>query len=319
MKVSVIVPVFNGISYISGMLSDLHVQDFKLAEFIIIDDGSTDGTYELARDLVNKFNDNRFILIRKKNAGVSSARNFGISLAKGEYIFFADADDRVAPNILKVFVERIEDNKTDFEFFPFEKVRDNNGINKIEKKQLDYSKYASYKILGKEELLNLFFDFRIQGYPFGFISRKEFWNENSFDEKVSLGEDLLALLLIILESNKIRAHINKDKLYYYIFRNESALNSITLKKSESFRHVLDTIAININSMGQVYRFNNLYYGWYVECYKISVRHNNLKKAKYYKSLMVKFFLKTHMPILSRMRRLLMILKPIKIRSEQYDH
>lgn len=72
------------------MIDSVLMQDFKDFELIVVDDGSSDNTAEMIEE---KYNDHRIKLIKKENGGVSSARNVGISLAKGEWITFVDSDD----------------------------------------------------------------------------------------------------------------------------------------------------------------------------------------------------------------------------------
>jgi glycosyltransferase involved in cell wall biosynthesis len=302
MKVSVIVPVYNGEEYISGIIRDLHSQKENSAEFIIVDDGSTDKTSEVLKKLIINLNDERFLVLRKTNGGVSSARNMGIGSSRGKYIFFADADDRLSPNLLSNFVSTIENNKTDFEFFPFQ--RASIIENKIvkQKTKLDYSKVASKKILNKKDLLKLFFYYKLQGYPFGFISKKNLWSSKSFDESVSLGEDLLAILNIILFASKIKAHINNIQEYYYIIRQNSALNTVDLKKSEEFYYVLNKIQRNCNLDYQKKLVKNLFYGWYTDCYRLSMLEKNTYKSNFFKNEMKSNFFKTPMPFSSRLHR-----------------
>lgn len=90
-KVSIIVPVFNGEKYIARAINSLLNQSLKEIEIIVIDDGSVDNTLAIMK----QFTDSRIKLISKVNEGVSKARNLGISLAKGHYIGFLDADDYV--------------------------------------------------------------------------------------------------------------------------------------------------------------------------------------------------------------------------------
>lgn len=85
--ISVIVPVFNGDRYIGAALESAFKQDYRPIEIIVVDDGSTDYTAEVAQS----FED--VIYIHQSNQGVAAARNVGISVAEGEFIAFLDADD----------------------------------------------------------------------------------------------------------------------------------------------------------------------------------------------------------------------------------
>ena len=93
-KVSVIVPVYNTEMYLEKCLSSLKNQTLKEMEFIVIDDGSTDKSFEIMKKYAKE--DKRFRVYSKENEGVGKTRNLGIELAKGEYIGFVDSDDFIS-------------------------------------------------------------------------------------------------------------------------------------------------------------------------------------------------------------------------------
>lgn len=90
-KISVVVPTYNIEQYIEAALLSLESQSFKNFEALVIDDGSIDKTPEIVKSFCAK--DSRFKLLRKPNGGLSSARNYGIRHARGEYIALLDGDD----------------------------------------------------------------------------------------------------------------------------------------------------------------------------------------------------------------------------------
>jgi len=90
-KVTVVVPAYNVRSYIEDALVSLERQSFDRFEVIVVDDGSTDDTAELVKPFCER--DSRFQLVQKQNGGLSSARNYGIHHACGEYIALLDGDD----------------------------------------------------------------------------------------------------------------------------------------------------------------------------------------------------------------------------------
>ncbi len=96
-SVSVIVPVFNAAGTLERCLSSLLNQEEPLAQIILIDDGSTDGSLAICRQFAKMHG--TVEVHRQPNAGVSSARNRGLAVADGEYIGFVDPDDFVAPEM----------------------------------------------------------------------------------------------------------------------------------------------------------------------------------------------------------------------------
>jgi len=91
-------------------LESVFEQKYQDWECLIIDDGSTDGTAAIAEEWIKK--GTRFIYFKQENAGVSAARNFGLSKAKGEWIQFLDADDYLAPSKLSKSLQVCENLKT---------------------------------------------------------------------------------------------------------------------------------------------------------------------------------------------------------------
>ncbi|MDY3268259.1 MAG: glycosyltransferase family 2 protein [Phocaeicola sp.] len=93
--ISVIIPLYNKERAIRNTVESVLKQTFKEFELIIIDDGSTDNSADIVKEIA--VNDNRIHYYYKPNGGVSTARNFGLSKAKGEWIIFLDADDEMLP------------------------------------------------------------------------------------------------------------------------------------------------------------------------------------------------------------------------------
>ncbi|QOR73380.1 glycosyltransferase [Cruoricaptor ignavus] len=102
MKFSFVIPVYNVEKYIEKCLSSILNQSYQDFEIIIIDDSSPDRSIEIIK---NKFQDPRIQIFSKPNGGLSSARNYGLPKAKGEYIWFVDSDDHLSDNdaLLKIF------------------------------------------------------------------------------------------------------------------------------------------------------------------------------------------------------------------------
>ena len=106
-KVSVIVPVYNVEQYLSDCLESICRQTLKGIEIIVVNDGSTDNSLSIIESFQQKYSNMK--LINKKNGGLSSARNAGIDMAVGEYLFFVDSDDFIDLDTLeKMYVKAKE-------------------------------------------------------------------------------------------------------------------------------------------------------------------------------------------------------------------
>ncbi len=100
MRFSVIVPLYNKGPYLSKALASVIAQTFRDFELIVVDDGSTDDSFQVAQSVL-KTADVKHQLIHQENSGVSTARNNGVLAASGDYICFLDADDWWAPSFLE--------------------------------------------------------------------------------------------------------------------------------------------------------------------------------------------------------------------------
>ncbi len=110
MKLSIIIPVYNVEKHIGRCLDSLLLQDLDINEYeiILINDGSKDDSIFIATKYQQKHSN--IFIYHQKNAGVGSARNKGINLAKGEHIYFIDPDDYLASNVLKTILDYINDH-----------------------------------------------------------------------------------------------------------------------------------------------------------------------------------------------------------------
>lgn len=118
--ISVIVPVHNGQDYLENCIASIEDQTYGNLEIIIINDGSTDGTGAVCVRLKEKF-DNIHV-ITMEDEGVSAARNAGLDMARGSFITFVDADDRLRPKTLEVLCESLRMTGSDIagcKFLPF--------------------------------------------------------------------------------------------------------------------------------------------------------------------------------------------------------
>ena len=110
-KISVIVPLYNNESFIEECIESILKQTYSNFEIIIVDDGSTDNSLEKAYEIAKK--SNKIQVYHMENSGVSSARNYGISKASGEYISFVDSDDKLKENFLCSLYNEMIKNKVD--------------------------------------------------------------------------------------------------------------------------------------------------------------------------------------------------------------
>lgn len=111
MKISIILAAYNIEKYFQECLNSLYESISEFDEIIIVDDGSTDSTTDIARNAAEQHS--QVIVHRKSNGGISSARNDGLALATGEYVIFADGDDAFIPETYKFARNHLEQNRPD--------------------------------------------------------------------------------------------------------------------------------------------------------------------------------------------------------------
>ena len=114
-KISVIIPVFNVELYLEECLDSVINQSLDDLEIICVNDGSTDSSLSILEKYAKM--DDRVKIISQENQGQGSARNKGLSIAKGECIYFIDSDDKIELDTLKDCYDCVKKNDLDFVMF----------------------------------------------------------------------------------------------------------------------------------------------------------------------------------------------------------
>lgn len=110
-KISVIIPIYNGEEHLKKCIDSVLKQTEKNIEIILVDDGSKDNSLDICRNYAKQ--DSRIVVIHQENYGVSVARNIGIGKARGEYIGFVDSDDWIEPDMYETLLRKAEAEKAD--------------------------------------------------------------------------------------------------------------------------------------------------------------------------------------------------------------
>ena len=221
--ISIIIPVFNKIKYISKTLESLIGQSFTDYQCIIVDDGSTDGSGEVCDQMAEK--DKRIIVTHIENKGVSFARNVGLDAATGEYITFIDADDTIAPNYLENLYNCITRNDVDLVISGVTKTNCSDGK--------DHIITAPY--LGKRSFADVLSDFAkvqkstgIYGTCVGKLFKSSLCKDLYFDEELTLAEDVDFYIRLYQRVDTV--FFDDHALYYYLQDAENS--SVRVKDCE---------------------------------------------------------------------------------------
>lgn len=114
-KVSVVIPLYNTEDYVGEALRSVLDQTLSQTEIIVVNDGSTDDSAAVVEELAAR--DGRLRLIHQANAGQAAARNAGLGIARGEFIYFMDSDDVLEPDTLAECYAKCTVENLDFVFF----------------------------------------------------------------------------------------------------------------------------------------------------------------------------------------------------------
>ncbi len=141
MKLSVIVPIYNVAPYLCKCVDSLLMQDIQDYEIILVNDGSTDNSCEIAQRYADTYTNIK--LISQENKGLSVARNVGIKQANGKYILFVDSDDYLQPNTLGALLEQAERDDLDVLRFRYQNVRETGEAFAPYKDMTNYNDYSA--------------------------------------------------------------------------------------------------------------------------------------------------------------------------------
>ena len=205
-KVSIIVPVYNVEDYIIKCIDSLVNQTFKDIEIIIINDGTKDNSIKLIKE---KYDDKRIKIFDRKNAGAAAARNFGITKATGEYLFFVDSDDFIDLNTVWEMYQEIIKKKVNIVICDYYKLMEDDTKEHIKMipHVLDSEKSSVIAMPG----------------PVGKLIKKSLFDEYNirFLENHYF-EDNAIMPFVCAVAGKY-SYIEKP-FYYYLQRNGSSLN-----------------------------------------------------------------------------------------------
>lgn len=212
-KVSVIVPVYNAEKYLSCLIDSLLAQTLKEIEFIFINDGSKDNSLEILKEYAKK--DERIVIIDKENAGVSSARNDGLKIAKGEFIGFVDSDDFVSEDMYESLYKKAIKEKADIV----------SCGHRIYSSKMDIPKFNGCEtVLSREEAIYNLIGRKILGMSACTkLYSKKILTNVFFPEQYKVNEDRLFTFKAIRNADKIA--VIKDTPYYYRMNENSVSHS----------------------------------------------------------------------------------------------
>ena len=217
-KISVIVPVYKCEKYLVAGVDSILNQTFSDFEIILVDDGSPDNSGALCDEYAKK--DSRIVVIHKKNGGLSSARNAGLDVAKGDYIAFIDSDDWVDKSFIETLLNAIESENADMSACKFCRTKGDEATREYFNEDV--------KVITEDKFFGVFTENSYAGYACNKLFKNTIIKNNNlrFDETIFNGEDFPFTTEYVYYVSKI-AYVEKD-LYYYFFRETGIMNTIRL-------------------------------------------------------------------------------------------
>lgn len=275
--VSIIIPTFNSSKYLKATLDSVLSQTYTNWECILVDDGSIDLTETISVNYQEK--DNRFQLYKRPvdlPKGPSSARNYGVSKAKGDYLIFLDADDLLATTCLENRVAQFQQNpECDFLVFQMERFLD----------EPDFSKKEIDIISNQNEILRLFINLHCVWQTTAPIYKKDFFIKlNGFNQSMNVFEDYEIAIKSIVKSNAFSVFQTID--YYY--RNDSnyqtKYNSLEIKTKmvKSFQTLLLSVVELVRQNPEKQFKNKDIKSYFIESYKKIFRFQILENTEAFK-------------------------------------
>lgn len=233
MKLSVIIPAYNVQDYIIKCLDSLRVQEYDDVEFLIVDDGSTDDTARRVKEYLKNIDDVRFKYFHKQNGGQSEARNYGLTRASGDYVWYIDGDDYIPDDadIVKKLINKTEKDSPELLVFNFK--HDKSWPPKYANHASELKDWNHVK-KGTGIFNQQIFNFSVWHILF---RRKFLLNNKITFKKGSTAEDLLYTSECLLKANKVL--VCSLVGYVYVYRDNSITKSTNVRKVS--RRITDVI------------------------------------------------------------------------------
>lgn len=285
--ISVIVPVYNVEQYLPRCIDSILAQTFTDFELLLVDDGSTDKSGDICDEYARK--DPRIRVFHKPNGGVSSARNMGLDNAKGEWMFFSDADDILELAAFQLLISKAESNSVDLVMAGYRIYQDDilqNGIC-----------LESDKILSRDEALTEMYqpaDYPYQGYLWCKLFRRSVIADNHlrYNEQLYFNEDRLFIVQFLCHSQRLVSYTTRV-VYNYIVRETGAMASLQKRYNKKFATDFDAYVLMREI---IYKYTaNTYVrqlatkgiaSSYLENHKLMVRFNDYDPAIHKRMLKV---------------------------------
>ncbi|MDX4064349.1 glycosyltransferase family A protein [Aliarcobacter skirrowii] len=226
--ISIIIPIYNTERYLDKCLNSCINQTFKDIEIILINDGSTDNSFEICKKYLKI--DSRIRLFNQENRGQGFSRNFGIIQSKSDFIFFLDSDDFIEPDTIEQLYNQVIFDKSDIVIGGWEKV--NEDLTQI----IKTNPAIDVDVLNSKNRVSYIFSFQFTYVACGILINKKIFLDNFLFFPNYFHEDLYLMPKIFYFARKI-SYVD-NKFYKWIERNDSSSNSFSMEHAISVGGIL---------------------------------------------------------------------------------
>ena len=282
MKLSIIVPVYGVAKYLPKCVDSLLAQDISNYEIVLVDDGSPDECPQICDEYSTKYSNIK--VVHQVNAGLSAARNSGVSIAEGDYILFVDSDDYLQPNTLGTLLEQAEGDDLDVLRFRYQNVRESGEVFvPHEGMKTDYNDYSSEPTDGLTFLNERMW---VQCYVVQFLVRREIVLQEQFTPGIYF-EDTDWTPRMLLRTKRVAS--TDLVVYNYLWRE----GSITLSQKDinkMRKQLQDKLALigKLNALGSSVAnrrwFDGMISGLVINVVGIIAQHFYSERKDYIKQL-----------------------------------
>ena len=216
---SVIIPVYNSFKYLDRCLYSVSKQTYSNLEIIIIDDGATDHSSDIIQNFCKK--DDRFKHYYTQNQGQSSARNLGLSKAKGSLIAFLDSDDFIDSDMYLTLIKNLEGTNASISICGYYKYLQSENKSIIPKHD------NKVTILTPEEAKIMLYTSEMESYVWNKIYRREVFDDITFPKNTN-HEEIYIMYKLFSKASKI---VYQDTPKYYFVQRESSITADKIKEN----------------------------------------------------------------------------------------
>ncbi|CUO20008.1 Chondroitin polymerase [Turicibacter sanguinis] len=235
-KVSVIMPMYNVEKYILECLSSILNSTFQDMEIIIVNDGSTDCSFEIIKDYIDS---NKVIVIHEENKGVSAARNMGLRNARGDYIMFVDSDDYIEPNFIESLYNEVIKHNLDIAISGF-KYLWTDGSYTLQGRNIELINAGIINGVTYIEKSLGVYDYRVEVWPN--LYKKSFLEKNNFNfYEGIIHEDEEFTPRVVLKAERLKL---VDGVGYVYRKREGSITTAPANEQKS----LDSMVVVIESL-----------------------------------------------------------------------